>query len=196
MLIKLDNIIEPIQESLHYTWENFKDMMSSMVEPDIIRGYYKKFSKVEREYKKYYRFDKQITTGLRKAIEDYNNDISNKNEVINVYELDKILHLRLRMEIEGDHRLFRNTNRYKLYAYLYRMMIAICDPLSTPGYMTQYTFPTVVEDKYVVFITFDENGIDAVQGLARPNTYDITGNIELIDVPLHPYLTLDDFRKR
>lgn len=196
MLIKLDNIIEPIQESLHYTWENFKDMMSSMVEPDIIRSYYKKFSKVEREYKKYYRFDKQITTGLRKAIEDYNNDINNKNEVINVYELDKILHLRLRMEIEGDHRLFRNTNRYKLYAYLYRMMIAICDPLSTPGYMTQYTLPTVVEDKYVVFITFDENGIDAVQGLARPNTYDITGNIELIDVPLHPYLTLDDFRKR
>lgn len=196
MLVKLDKIIEPIQESLHYTWENFKDMMSSMVEPDIIRGYYKKFSKVEREYKKYYRFDKQITTGLRKAIEDYNRDISNKNEVINVYELDKILHLRLRMEIEGEHRLLKNTNRYKLYAYLYKMIISMCDPLATPGYMTQYTLPTVVEDKYVVFITFDENGIDAVQGLARPNMYDITGNIELIDVPLHPYLTLDDFRKR
>ena len=39
MLIKLDNIIErPIQESLKYTWENLKDTLSTMLDPDVIRA--------------------------------------------------------------------------------------------------------------------------------------------------------------
>lgn len=197
MLIKLDNIIErPIQESLKYTWENLKDTLSTMLDPDVIRACYKKYSKIEREYNKYYKLDKQITTGLVKAIEAYNEDPKNTLEIINVYELDKILHLKLRMKLDNVHRLINKTNRYKLYAYLYRMTLAMFDPFSSPGYLTQYTLPTVIEDKYVVFITFDENGIEAVQGIASANMYDISGVIEVVDIPLKPYLILDDFRKR
>ena len=48
------------------------------------------------------------------------------------------------------------------------------------GYYSKYILTVPIFNKYIVFIAFDEKGIDSVEALASENMFDITANMNVV----------------
>ena len=55
-----------------------------------------------------------------------------------------------------------------------------------PSYMSKYTLPVIIDNKYITYITFDEDDIEDVRALTSENQYDITSEVNLVPIDNMP----------
>ena len=69
----------------------------------------------------------------------------------------------------------KNESMIRTYAILYKTIFLYFFPV----YATKYTLPIPVDDRFIVFVTFDENKVDMVTTLTSLNQMDVTAPVYL-----------------
>ena len=152
-----------IDESASYA---FKNLINFLTNNDHSFDYYiRNFKRMKREFDKYYKITPKVEKILKKIIDDRivkDKEISKYYEPFNLALFDKYFHFRVRFKNNpGLESLARIPGLY-LYAYLYKAEFQ--DNVYSINYGSM-SIPYVVDNKYCVFISFDEDeitGIDIV----------------------------------
>ena len=169
-----------LDESLEYTWKNFKDQFIVGDYRDMMSVYKTKLDRTCKEFMKHYNID---INGLYNAIKDFNE--KSEYEVIDIYKIDKFHHLHLALKLDYRNE-FGNTDLPYFYMLFYRL-VSDYQLNARSGYYTKYTMPFGItidkKEGYIAFVTFDEKEVDRVDVLASRNMYDITSPILLKKLP-------------
>lgn len=163
--------IRPLNESFDFCIKNLIDLFT-LGQQGTIEYTVKKMDKSFKEFNKYYKLDKEEHLGLIKAINNFNSK-SKENEVIDFDKIDRFHHVSL--NIKEYYPGLKNETMIRTYAILYKTIFLYF----FPGYATKYTLPIPVDDRFIVFVTFDENKVDMVTTLTSLNQMDVTAPVYL-----------------
>lgn len=167
-----------LQESLSYTIKNFVDTLDAITDYDEVYMVYNKIKKVKTEFDKHYLWNDKIEKEILGIIIDYDNNMENSLEALNVQKMDQFNHLKLRLKLSYNHKILKQFDRYRIYSFMYRIFV---DGI-IPNRFTAYTLPEIVDNKYLIFITFDENSIKNFQLVTTQNSYDLSSPVFLTDL--------------
>ena len=165
-------------ESIKFAILNLRDVLFSPNYKDDLNYCLEKMNKTYSAFFTYYKMDKKTVNQIMKAINEYDTK-SKTDSVVDVKELERFYFRRTRAIILTNDKFFKNNSSSVLYALLYRYDMAsdINDP-------TTYTalIPLPPDERFIVFITFDENEIYRIQTVASPNQYDLDSPVYLVDL--------------
>ena len=163
--------ITPVNESFKYVLKNLYDGFIEGSNASV-KNYVAKMDKVKKEFESMYSLSDKAMRELHKAILAYNAK-SKLLEIIDFEKVDKFHHLHLAISMDQD---FSKMDLAQVYKVYYKLISA----QYVDGYFTGYIHTVVIDNKYVVFISFDEKGIKSVESLASENMFDITANLEVV----------------
>lgn len=175
-----------LDESMKFTLKNAIDILNSDG-IDKLSTHDVKIAKTSREFEKYYQITNDVNRKLVECIDRYN-EVSD-DEVLDLEEIDKFYRLKLRMS-SIDSPIIKSYSKKGIYLLMYRMKLY--NSISNKN--TKYTMPFLVNDKYVLFITFDENNIKTIQTITCDNTRDATTKVRLSELNTKGILDLDEFK--
>lgn len=170
------------KEILNDSWKflklNLNDILSIPYPSGDIRYYMKKMTKTQKEFNKYYKNNSYFERQLLALVENYNDN--NTNKVLDVIEYDKSLRLKIRFDQDPElQRLFKKYDTYNIYVILYRYFIG----QYVPDTYTKYCYCKISSDnRYMYFITFDENEIDSIYSLVTENVHDVMTDVNLENI--------------
>jgi len=169
----------PITESVKFTIQNLIDVLT-LGDPDPVTAAEKKLQKVRDTFDQYYRFDKETEDYLNKQITIFAKQ-STKVEPLDIEKIDKFHHLHLRFKIALNGQGISREDFQKFYTLFFRASFAS----QLPSQMTKYTMPIFINNKYLVFLTFDEKSIDNIYLLTSVNMLDLRAPIFLMYLPFN-----------
>ena len=178
MYFKTITPLVTLNESLNYTMKNLIDTFSI---PMTDYGKYidEKLKRREAEFNSLYRYDSQVESVILDAIKDI--ESKQKCDVIDIPKLDHIFHLKLRIQLDLRGDSLSRADLQKFYTALYRELYVG----SLPSYYSKYTVIKFIDGKYIIFITFDENGVEAVHTVVSENQFDISAAVELAELKIN-----------
>lgn len=160
-----------LTESYKYTMKNLVDYWFEGSNTSI-DAFAKKMDKITDEFYTLYTLDDKGRRELLKAILAYN-EKSKLNEILDFKKCDSFHHLHLFAKL-GDPD-FSRLNLIQMYRLYYKLLgLGALD-----GYFSKYTHTVPIDGRFIVFISFDEKGIGAVESLASENMFDITANMTI-----------------
>ena len=166
------NNMHHLTESFDFTLKNFRDLLNSM-QYEQIRASEVKIKTVTNEFYMHYDITPETEEKLLEAINKYNADMSKPGEIVDFVNVDQFHHLKLHLDMNFG-KLFKNG---KTIQHLYMIYYHIIQGYEFPNYMSMYTMPYIIDNRYCIFITFDDEEIFEVDALASENPYDITANL-------------------
>lgn len=167
------------QDSVKFTILNLFNHLAENPYNPIINAE-NKMNFTEKSFKELWHMDEKL---FKKQFIDYVKMCQKENEydIVDFIEADKYHHLNLHININyGD--MFKNKKR--TLAYVYTVYYQLQMSLHFPNYFTKFTYPYIVDDRYVAYITFDEDEVSNVQTIATENMYNIESELFLVDVTL------------
>ena len=169
MYFKTENIFN---ESAKFTLKNFTDFFRDGSNENL-KKYEEKMRKIDREFYSMYNLTNKGRREILKAILDYNAK-SKLYEIIDFDKCDSFHHLHLFMKLNDPE--FSRMDLVRMYSVFHKMM----GGAFLNGYYSKYILTVPIFNKYIVFIAFDEKGVDSVEALASENMFDITANMNVV----------------
>lgn len=168
----------PLTESFSFTIKNLTDIFT-IPDDNVVKRTEEKLKRVEKEFNTYYKYDEETEDAILEAIGKI---IKNgKYDPLDLPKLDRIHHLKryLQISISGDP--LSKADFIKFYTVLYRELYGP----SLPSYITKYMLLKFIRNRYIVFITFDEDKIEAIHTPISENQYDIMSGIYLVPLKVN-----------
>ena len=165
-----------LTESVRYTLKNLIDIFT-LPKYDYGVNVKAKLMKVQTEFEKNYRYDDSVEAAILKVI---GNMHDKKYDVLDIEKLDRIFHLKLRIQNEIKDDTLGRADRDDFFIAVYRELYIS----SLPSYFSKYTLTKMLQGKYIIFITFDENEIEAIHTIVCENQFDATSEIELCELKI------------
>lgn len=171
----MDLYFDDIRQSKEYTLKNLSDAFIG--EANFIRRIEQKLQIVQDAFDNTWHMDEVL---LKKQFYNFVNRYKSDFDVINFADVDKYHHLRIFISNNyGD--MF---SKEKTLAHVYLVYFHVSLQPFFPSYFSKYTLPYIIDDQYVIYITFDEEEVSDVQTITSDNMYDITAPLILEQVPL------------
>lgn len=171
------NSFTPFNESFSFTIKNLKDVFT-IPSDNIVKMTEEKLRRVESEFDKHYRYDKKTEGAILEAIGKIIRE--NKCDVIDLPKIDRIHHLKLHIQLAYDDKVLSKADFAKFYTVLYR---EVYGPY-LPSYMTKYALLKFIKGRFIVFITFDEDSIEAIHTVVSENEYDLSAPVWLEELKI------------
>ena len=169
-----------LQESASFALKNLVDCLNNSVYNDV-QAARNKINTVIREYESRYKIDEEVKSALVESILDFNKKNQFRVEILDIPKVEKYHHLGLILRLEFG-KYFKSE---KTVASLYNLYYAITFSGEYPSYYTKYTLPLILNDRYLVYITFDENEIETVESLASPNMLDVQAPVFFVPLKVN-----------
>ena len=169
MYFKTENIFN---ESARFTLKNFTDFFRDGSNSNM-KNYEEKMKKIDKEFHSMYMLTDKGKREIFKVIQNYNAK-SKLYEVIDFAKCDSFHHLHLFMKLNEPE--FSRMDLVRMYAVFHKLM----GGAFLNGYYSKYIYTVPIFDKYIIFIAFDEKGIDSVEALASENMFDITASMNIV----------------
>lgn len=166
----------PITESFSFTIKNLNDIFTVPAD-NVVKYTEEKLKRVEKEFNIYYKYDDETEDEILLAIGKIIKE--NKCDVIDIEKMDRIHHIRLYYQLED--KTLSKTDYAKFYTVLFREVFVP----SLPHYYSKYTLLKFIKNRFMVFITFDEEKIAAVHTLVSENQIDIMSEIQVKELKLN-----------
>lgn len=173
------NHMHHLTESFDFTLKNFKDFLKNM-QYNQIRASEIKIKTVTNEFYLRYDITPETEDKLLEAINEYNADMSKPGEVVDFVKVDQFHHLKLHLDLNFG-KYFKDG---KTIQHLYTVYYHIIQGYEFPNYMSMYTMPYIIDNRFCIFITFDEDEIYEVDALASENPFDIAASLYLAKLSL------------
>jgi len=183
MYVNTKNIFK---ESWEFTLKNLSDFLNGS--NASLKDYEKKMENNKKEFYNLYRLYNEEEQKIHKSIIEYNSK-SKLYEIIDFAKVDSFHHLHLFMKL--DSRYFSKMDLVKVYSIYHKLLSGS----ELNGYYTKYIFTKPINDKYIVFIAFDEKKVHSVEALASENMFDISANIKLIKLDINTNIFNKDSKK-
>lgn len=172
--------MEVLNESLKFLIKNLKDILFAPYERDEIAYSFMKMVYANDEFNKYHKMTKGLADRILKAINQYDTR-SKTDSVIDVVELDRYWHRRLKAEIIGGKDSYLANSPAIIGAMLYRHM-------NYNEFKDYDTYTALIglppDNRFVIALSFDENNIYKVQTFTSPNFYDVKSPVYLVTLPV------------
>lgn len=165
-----------LTESLEFTIKNLIDILTIPGEDPILRAE-EKLRRVKNEFNALYEVSDTAKRDIISRIQDFDKK-SGDAEVIDMEKVDRFHHLHLRIKLLGDGTHLSNTDFVQFYTLFYRSFFNS----QMPSNMTKYNLPYFIDGKYLIFIIFDEAGVEKVLTIASQNQLDLRAPIYLIEL--------------
>lgn len=174
MYFKHISPLSVFKESMSYTLKNLIDLFT-LPSDDFGKNVKEKIRRVEEEYFKNYVYNGDTERAILNCI---NNMHNREFDVLDLEKLDRTFHLKLRLqsELKGD--TLSKADWPTFYITLYREFFIA----ALPSYFSKYTFIRLIDNKYIIFITFDEKEIEAVHTIGAENQFDFTSNVNVLEI--------------
>ena len=162
--------IGPIEESVKFTMKNFIDLLMSDAN-DPVQSVVDKYNKTKVAFNKYYEVNAKAQRQLHYSIDE----LSKTQNPVDLVELMKYVkeHIILLSNIRPAYRA--GISPEAAYGIIHKCQLFNDIPKS----MTTYTYPYILDKRYVIFMTFDENSIQEMNIVCSKNMYDPEVEIEL-----------------
>ena len=168
----------PLTESFSFTIKNLNDIFT-IPNDNMVKHTEEKLKRVEKEFNTYYKYDEESEDAILEAIGKIIKE--GKYDPLDIPKLDRIHHLKRYIQISIDDKPLSKADFVKFYTVLYRDLYGP----SLPSYMTKYMLLKFIRNRYIVFITFDEDKIEAVHLPISENQYDIMSEIYLVPLKVN-----------
>lgn len=177
-IIKSNTKVKVLNDSWEFLKMNLNDILTIPYSNIDIRYYMKKMIKTKKEFNKYYKDNTYFERQLFALVEKYEDN--NTKKVLDVIEYDKSLRFKIRIEQDPEYqKLFKKYDQYSIYLILYRYFI----DQYIPDRYTKYCYCKISSDnRYIYFITFDENEIGFIHTLVTENVHDVMSDITLENI--------------
>lgn len=162
--------ITPFTESFSFTLKNFQDLFDIPAD-NIVKHTEEKLKRVETEFNKYYKYDDETESEILKAIGKIIK--ADQYDPIDIYKFERVFHFKVRLS--SEERSLSKVDTAKFYTILYREVYVP----QLPSYISKYTLLKIVGNRFIVFITFDEDEIEAVHTVIAENQDDLMSEILL-----------------
>lgn len=182
------NDIKPINESFSYTIKNLihfiKDSFEDKSEMISLQS---NIDRMKKEFDSQYKITKDIDKALQKAVDKYATS-QNRFTPIDFIELDK--YFKLKDRIGSGNSVIDAYDRIPLYGFMYRS-------LYNQNFAARYgvmTIPYILNNRYVLFIQFDDNDIQRIYLVVSENMYDLESMTAIIPLEFTKYISKSSFR--
>lgn len=182
-----------IDESASYA---FKNLINFLSDNDYNADYYiRNFKRMKREFDKYYQITPEVEKILKKIINDRvikDKEISKYYEPVNMALFDKYFHYRIILKKNPKFESFTRIPGLYLYAYLYKTVFQ--DKVYSLNYGSM-SIPYIVDNKYCVFISFDEDEITGIDIVICSNSVSGDDITLLFVYDWNKFICTEDFLK-
>ena len=168
----------PLTESFSFTIKNLNDIFT-IPNDNMVKHTEEKLKRVEKEFNAYYKYDEESEDAILEAIGKIIKE--GKYDPLDLPKLDRIHHLKRYMQLSATDDPLSKADFVKFYTVLYRELYGP----ALPSYMTKYMLLKFIRNRYIVFITFDEDKIEAVHTPISENQYDIMSEIYLVPLKVN-----------
>lgn len=165
-----------LTESLDFTIKNLIDLFTIPNENPIFRAE-EKLRRVKNEFNALYEINNTAKREILSCIDRFDKK-SGDAEVIDMEKVDRFHHLHLRIKLLGDGTPLSNTDFVQFYTLFYRSFFNS----KMPSNMTKYNLPYFIDGRYLIFIIFDEYGVEKVLTIASQNQLDLRAPIYLVEL--------------
>ena len=101
---------------------------------------------------------------------------------IDLPKIDRMHHFKLRLQVGlKGYSTISKLDFIKFYTLLYRELYVP----NLPHYMTKYTLIKFIRDRFIIFITFDEQSISDIHIPVSDNQLDITSPVYLMPLNIN-----------
>lgn len=170
--------ITPLTESFEFTLKNLNDLLTLPAD-NLVKHTEEKLKRIEKEFNKYYKYDDETEGEILKAIGKIIK--SNKYDPVDIMRFESLYHLKVRSPSWFNDKSLSNVDTAKFYVILYRDIYVP----QLPSYTTKYTLLKIINNRFIIFITFDEKKIEAVHIVTAENQDDITSQVYLTPLKLN-----------
>ena len=165
-----------LNESVTFTIKNLIDLFTIPNQDPVLKAE-EKLRRIKNEFNAYYEVSEADKRELISRIETFNRK-SGDLEVIDMEKVDRFHHTHLRFKLMGEGTPISNTDFVQFYTLFYRSFFNS----QMPSNMTKYNMPYFLDGRYLVFIIFDEKGIDKVLTIASQNQLDFRAPVYLMEI--------------
>lgn len=165
-----------LHESLQFTLKNLVDLFTIPSEDPILRAE-EKLRRIRAEFNALYEVSDVTKREIISRIEAFDKKAGDA-EVIDMEKVDRFHHLHLRIKLFGDGTPLSNTDFVQFYTLFYRSFFNS----KIPSNLTKYNMPYFIDGRYLIFIIFDESGVDRVLTIASQNQLDLRAPIYLVEL--------------
>lgn len=168
----------PLTESFSFTIKNLNDIFT-IPNDNMVKHTEEKLKRVEQEFNTYYKYDDETEDEIFQAIGKILKQ--GQYDPLDIPKLNRIHHLKRYIQLEVSDKALSKADFIKFYTVLYRELYGPC----LPSYLTKYMLLKFIRGRYIVFITFDEEKIEAVHTPISENQYDIMSEIYLVPLKMN-----------
>lgn len=165
-----------LTESLDFTIKNLIDLFTIPNQDPILRAE-EKLRRVKNEFNALYEVSDATKRAIISCIEGFDKKAGDA-EVIDMEKVDRFHHLHLRIKLLGDGTPISSTDFVQFYTLFYRSFFNS----KMPSNLTKYNLPYFIDGRYLIFIIFDEAGVEKVLTIASQNQLDLRAPIYLVEL--------------
>ena len=179
---------KPLNESFYFSIKNFinfiKNMFKNIGELEILQS---NIDRMKREFYSRYKIDDKVITLLQKLVDEFAVKQESKLSPVDFVELDK--YFKLKDRIGSGNKIIDSYDSVAIYGFMYRSML-------NDTFAARYgmmTIPYVLNNRYILFIQFDDKDIHNISIVASENMYDLQSNTGLCNLDFQKYLYPRDY---
>lgn len=180
---------KPINESVKFAIKNLinyiKNSFKDAEETIMLQS---NLDRMKNEFDSMYKIDKNIDKALLKNIDKYATS-QNKFMPIDVHDLD--IFFKLKERIGKGNKVLDSYDRLALYGFMYRSIF-------NQNFEDRYgmmTIPYLLDNKYILFIQFDDTDIQNIYLVVAENMYDLESVLAMVPLKFENFISKSAFRR-